>query len=79
MKRMSRSELDVKELEFTYELLITNPKKRERFFRLYDLITLDAIRDGYIKSAQIHAQNRKRIADSIAVFGFKIPDLVIAA
>ncbi|GEM_PF-3710665 len=77
MKKLGRSELDVEELEFTYEKLITNHKKRERFFRLYDLIILDLIRDGDIKSAQIHAQNRKRIADSIAVFGIKIPDLAI--
>lgn len=67
----------MEQLEFTYEKLITNPKRRDRFFKGYDLIILDAIRDGDMKSAQIHAQNRKRIADDIATFGIKIPDLAI--
>ncbi len=77
MKKLGRSELDVEELEFSYEKLITNPKTRERFFRLYDLIILDSIRDGDMKSAQIHAQNRKRIAGDIATFGIKVPDLAL--
>lgn len=65
----------MQEQEFAYQKLITNQKQRDRFFRLYDLIINDAIRDDDIKSAQIHAQNRKRIADDIAAFGIKVPDL----
>ena len=68
----------MQELEFTYETLVRNPKKREKFFRLYDMIINDAMRDGHIKAARIHGQNRKRIADDIeAAFGIKVPALVI--
>ncbi|ASY63590.1 hypothetical protein SJ05684_c21490 [Sinorhizobium sojae CCBAU 05684] len=68
----------MQELEFTYEGLIRNTKKRERFFRLYDLIINDLMRDGYIQAARTRALHRKAIADDIKeAFGIEVPDLVI--
>lgn len=67
----------MQELEFTYETLV-KPKKREKFFSLYDLIINDAMRDGHIQAARTHGLNRKRIADDLKeAFGIEVPPLVI--
>ncbi|MGH0331047.1 hypothetical protein [Sinorhizobium meliloti] len=52
--------------------------KREKFFRLYDLIINDLMRDGHVQAARTRALHRKRIADDIKeAFGIVVPDLVI--
>ncbi len=51
---------------YNYEILITNLKKREKFFKSYDLIILDLQKNGYFEAAVIHKKNRKRIYEEVS-------------
>lgn len=51
----------------TYETLIINDKARAEFFSFYDGLIADLKKHGFAEAAVIHAKNRKRIRDELAL------------
>ena len=51
---------------YNYEILITNLKKREKFFKSYDLTIRDLQDHGFFEAAVIHKKNRKRIYEEVS-------------
>jgi hypothetical protein len=52
---------------YTYNELLANPTKRERFFGLYDRLITELKKHGYISSAAIHKKCRNRLWEELSI------------
>ncbi len=53
--------------EFTYENIIEHSSVRDEYFNLYDRLITELKSKGYYDAAVIHARNRRRIWEEIAL------------
>lgn len=60
----------MQEPEFTYKMLIENPKKRAEFFRRLDIVIEMAKVNGWYETARAHIQNKKEIEADLALFDY---------
>ena len=57
-------------------MLISNPKKRAEFFRLFDRLIALAKDNGWYDVARIHIMNRKAIVDDLKLFGISVDETI---
>jgi hypothetical protein len=52
---------------YTYDELLADKTKRERFIGLYDRLILELKKHGYMSSAAIHKKCRNKLWDELSI------------